>query len=476
MDNSGKPIFTDKPKIRHLDEKVLFECHLTSDPAPQISWEFNKTSLKDSSKVKTRIQSNGSSHVLFLEIANVTASDSGAYICTARNSHGESTCTINLQIESETRPPSTGIFPRLVTQPKITQTSSSLSVHLEVEARPMPNVVWFRESQELISSQKIFTRFEQKSSSDFYELNLEIKDAQTSDAGLYKCVIENELGQFTINTNLIVQANKISSDGKNLQAPSLIEKPTIKKDDVKKTLKIECLFKAKPDVSMSWFKGKQALKADAKHKFSCVKDKGDIFVATLEISNFSESDAGTYKCQAKNEAGQSNVLVHLDVDTKEKSAKPKLNQPKITRENGGKLISVEIECESGDKPDVQWSGPQGKNLSNDGRFFHEVVSLARKNVFKIILEIDDASASDAGTYTCHVRNKCGETSIKVEIKIEVTTQKSDQKAPSFIEKPKDQVAFDGDKITATCKVQGTPQPEVKWLRNKKPIEKSKVSA
>lgn len=431
--------------------------------------------LNESSKIKTRIQSSGSNHVVFLELTNVTARDSGTYVCTARNSHGESTCTINLQIESETKPPSTGIFPRLAAPPKITQTASSLSINLEIEARPMPNVIWYKETQELISSQKIVTKFEQKSRTDSYELNLEIKDAQINDAGLYKCVLENELGQFTINTNLTVQANKLSSDGKNTQAPSLVEKPTIKKDESKKSLRIECRFKARPDVGVIWLKGKETLKADAKYKFSCVKDKGDIFVATLDISNLSESDAGNYKCQAKNEAGQSNVLIHLDVDTKEKTSKPKLNPPKITRENGSKLICVEIECESGDKPEVQWTGPLGKLLPNEGRFFHEVVSLVRKNVFKIILEIDDATTSDAGLYTCHVQNKSGETSITVEIKIEEVTQKSNQKAPSFVEKPKDQVVFDGDKVTVTCKVQGTPQPEIKWLRNKKPIEKSKVS-
>jgi hypothetical protein len=50
---------------------------------------------------------------------------------------------------------------------------------------------------------------------------------------------------------------------------------------------------------------------------------------------------------------------------------------------------------------------------------------------------------------------------------------SSSSGASFKEKPKDQVGVDGDRITVTCKVTGTPKPEVTWFKSKKTITKSK---
>jgi hypothetical protein len=36
------------------------------------------------------------------------------------------------------------------------------------------------------------------------------------------------------------------------------------------------------------------------------------------------------------------------------------------------------------------------------------------------------------------------------------------------------VAFDGDRVTVTCKVIGEPRPEVTWFRNNNALQKSKV--
>ncbi len=36
------------------------------------------------------------------------------------------------------------------------------------------------------------------------------------------------------------------------------------------------------------------------------------------------------------------------------------------------------------------------------------------------------------------------------------------------------IAFDGDRVSVTCKVAGEPKPEVTWFRNKEALRKTKV--
>lgn len=44
------PTFAKKPSIRQEDDgkRLLFECRLTADPAPDIVWFHNGTKIKDS--------------------------------------------------------------------------------------------------------------------------------------------------------------------------------------------------------------------------------------------------------------------------------------------------------------------------------------------------------------------------------------------------------------------------------------------
>jgi hypothetical protein len=46
-----------------------------------------------------RILSEGNTHLIFLEILQITAKDSGAYKCTAKNGKGDGSANIQLNIE-----------------------------------------------------------------------------------------------------------------------------------------------------------------------------------------------------------------------------------------------------------------------------------------------------------------------------------------------------------------------------------------
>lgn len=169
-----------------------------------------------------------------------------------------------------------------------------------------------------------------------------------------------------------------------------------------------------------------------------------------------------------------------------------MGKPRVIKENNSARIVIEIDCQSKTQPDVTFSH-NGADLQNKGRHLIDVYD-AKGGVFILVLEIDDVVPEDAGSYKCVARNAKGESQTTFDVKLdgpaekkepaapaaaakpaEAAKPKSDEVAPTFKEKPKDQVGIDGDKITVSCKIAGTPKPEITWYKNKQVIKKSKAS-
>jgi hypothetical protein len=177
LGSSGKPVFLQKPFIRQLEDKIFFECKISSDQVPSFTWYLDGTLLKSPDKYKTRILSEGKTHTVILEISNLTSKDSGDYKLVAKNSNGEAESFIKLNIESKraSKLPD-GIAPHFVSKPITTQSKDNLLIQLELEANPTPSASWFLDTKELsdLSDSRYTTKIEKKST-DMYLLSLELK-------------------------------------------------------------------------------------------------------------------------------------------------------------------------------------------------------------------------------------------------------------------------------------------------------------
>ncbi len=138
------------------------------------------------------------------------------------------------------------------------------------------------------------------------------------------------------NLFLQFQANKPNLAKLDLIAPTLFDKPVIVRDEIKKCLRFEVRVQAKPDAQVAWLKENVALKAGSKYKIDVKKEPDNVFLAILEIyvmsgaaiscdrpfdsveplffKDFAKTDGGIYKMQAKNDAGQLNLLVELNIE------------------------------------------------------------------------------------------------------------------------------------------------------------------
>jgi hypothetical protein len=412
------PLFIQKPFIRQLEDKVLFECKLTADPVPTFDWYLGSSQLKNASKYKQRIISEGMTHTFILEINNLVAKDSGDYKLIAKNQHGQADANIKLNIETKVGKLPEGVAPHFLSKPKVTQTNDNLLIELELEANPTPSASWYLDTKDLNESADArFVTAIKKSGANSYVLSLNITKPKNSDAGLYKCIVLNELGECIANIFLQFQGDKAGVGKGDQIPPTILEKPKIIKDESKRTVRIEVRMRAKPDATITWFKEKQTLKSDNKKwKIDMKKESNNEFTLILEILDFSPNDGGLYKVQAKNESGQSNANIHLNVDVQQ-AAPIFIGIPKLVSDNGGKRIIIECRCESAEgAPQIIWL-KDGTQLKNEGRHLIDVETVDKTH-FLIILEIDQVVDSDAGAYKCVAKNGAGEGATTITVKTE----------------------------------------------------------
>lgn len=124
------------------------------------------------------------------------------------------------------------------------------------------------------------------------------------------------------------------------------------------------------------------------------------------------------------------------------SQKPEfIGRPRIIKENNDKTIVLELDCEGDKLADCQWF-KDGAPIKNAGRYLIEFTETSPK-LFCLVLEIDNIIPSDAGSYTCVAKNDAGDSERNVVLRPEdvvlPVTVISNETAPSFKEKPKDQV-------------------------------------
>lgn len=91
-------------------------------------------------------------------------------------------------------------------------------------------------------------------------------------------------------------------------------------------------------------------------------------------------------------------------------------KPRVLKENGGKRIVIEIDCDAASKPDIVWM-KGSTTLKNEGRFLIDVDD-SQKPRYIFILEIDAIVSEDAGIYKCVAKTAKGEASTTAEIKLD----------------------------------------------------------
>ncbi|CAF3917151.1 unnamed protein product, partial [Rotaria magnacalcarata] len=477
----GRPAFTQAPTVRMFEESILLEGVCTADPVPSFTWTLDGKAINVGTKYRQGILSEGTTHRIFLEIAQLTKKDSGTYKLTAKNVKGDSSATIQLNIEGINYKMPDGLAPSFINKPSIKQDAKTVTVQFDISADPTPSLYWSKDGKELLNVDKIISRID-RAGANKYTVSLDIKNLAASDAGVYKCTLSNELGTAVANIAMKVAADKASLDHVDRVAPAF-EKPKITQDAKQKSIKIECRCKGKPEPKIIWKKEKTELKdTPNKYKITKTKDANDTYIFILEILNATSTDSGIYKILAKNDGGDSQALVNLTVDgDNEQPKNEEEKKPKAKAADGNKMSAPvftdkpkDVVATDGDKVLIQ--------LKVSGTPTPEITWFFNKKEIKPSAVTNESVYEDEGPRRTQATDKPKRVS---QAKLDVISENLSSKAkprerkirdpleihteplaPIFIEKPQNTSAKEGSSTFVEVVIDGNPFPKVTWYKEK----------
>ncbi|KAJ2945341.1 hypothetical protein O0L34_g9432 [Tuta absoluta] len=280
--SSSAPAFTSV----NYGDNLSINCGVTSKFPLKIIW-MNETGALIAESENYSVKSNGE----VLQIRKATLHSSGRYICKAFIADDEQT--------QESRETSVQVFadlPKVEIQPDIVTVFRNLNAVIKCHVTkgfPKPNITWMVMKEKM----KNFTVLKEVGP------ELTVPSAQYHDAGSYKCIATNDIGNDEKTVQLVVKGpSKILSDANKLYMALV--------GDV--SLRIPCATEGFPKPIITWTKGDKTLPAD---KFYVDIDN------TLVIKNPQVEDSGgDYICKAVNSNGtdekyfETKVLKYIDYD------------------------------------------------------------------------------------------------------------------------------------------------------------------
>ncbi|CAM1309088.1 unc-22 (predicted), partial [Pycnogonum litorale] len=322
--------------------------------------------------------------------------------------------------------------------------------------KPAPTVTWYRGTTVVKETKRISIR-QSSDTDEEHTILLEIEEPSVDDGGIYKCHLKNEHGETNANLNLNIEGEK-KVDG---EAPSFVEKPKIIPEDDGKRIIMECKVKAKPKPTITWYHGSTVVKETNRIKINVVEAK-DVYLIKLELKDPSQADAGIYKCNVKNEVGESNANLTLNVEL----APPIIKErPKVVRIERHRRIVLECIVQSKNKPECLWYHEDNK--VREDRRKNVIVKEVDKGEYQVSLEIERPDNKDLGSYKLVAKNDKGE-SVSQVCEVDLPEDKKDEKEKG--EKPKMEKGLTSQRVKINetaefiCKVTSSTKTTVIWYK------------
>ncbi|CAO4374097.1 unnamed protein product [Caenorhabditis nigoni] len=202
--------------------------------------------------------------------------------------------------------------PRFTQKPSIQQTpTGDLLMECHLEADPQPTIAWQHSGNLLEPSGRVVQTLTPLGGS-MYKATLVIKEPNAGDGGAYKCTAKNQLGESNANINLNFAG--AGGDEAKSRGPSFVGKPRIIPKDGGALIVMECKVKSATTPVAKWMKDGVPLSMGGLYH-AIFSDLGDqTYLCQLEIRGPSSSDAGQYRCNIRNDQGETNANLALNFE------------------------------------------------------------------------------------------------------------------------------------------------------------------
>ncbi|XP_060737332.1 hemicentin-1 isoform X1 [Tachysurus vachellii] len=382
-------------------DEVILPCEVEGSPTPTVSWSRNGQFIPPITAWLTVLPSGS------LKFRNIQLADSDIYSCTAENPAGVNTLTYRLKVQDSTR---------IVGQQEEemnTIEGHMVSLECDVQTHSTPEIIWTKDGQllqfgsgvQILSGGKM----------------LQISRVQQKDAGQYVCTATNSGGQEQKSIMLNVYSPPfllpLPHSGSEVMTPQIGSSVTL-----------SCEAQGVPEPEVTWYRKGRILTSGRTLQVSGQK---------LTINSMQESDGGVYTCKVSNPAGQQERMFSLKVYAPIVIHGPVSESVTHTL---GSHVTLVCDASGIPAPNVRWI--------KDGLAFGS----------GSMLSLGPLELSHSGVYTCIAHNSEGETHKNYTLSIQVP--------PTILNTgPSDVSVLEGEELTLTCAAEGTPTPQLTWMRD-----------
>ncbi|KAK6110371.1 Fibronectin type III domain family protein [Brugia pahangi] len=203
--------------------------------------------------------------------------------------------------------------PRFTQKPSIQQTpQGDLLMECYLEADPPPDIVWNHAGTPIIAGPRVELTLSNLQT-NLYKAILIIKEPNVGDGGAYKCTASNQFGESNANINLNFAGAGDEQKGA-AKGPTFLSKPRIIPKDGGALIVMECRVKSTSKPYGIWYKNGVPIHENTLYSIS-FSDLGESsYLLQLELHNPAAEDAGQYKCNIKNDLGETNANLTLNFE------------------------------------------------------------------------------------------------------------------------------------------------------------------
>jgi hypothetical protein len=299
------------------------------------------------------------------------------------------------------------------------------------------------------------------------------------DAVSYTHYVQKKLNEKIDKLPII---EKPGPDDKSL-APRFVEKLQPITSQEGHTVQFECKIEGFPRPQITWFRQTQIILAS--EDFQMYYDDDD--VATLIIRDVFPEDAGTFTCVAKNAAGFASSTTELTVEYSEHGSEmtsrrsmsressladilegvPPIfsRKPKVKCVDEGSNVLIDCRLVAVPKPTIKWYF-EGKELDTSQNI--KLVTKSDHHMYCTVMQITNVTKKQEGKYRCIATNKQGETILPIKLKVRT----GEKEKPEILEPLNNTVVREGETVTFTTQIIGTPTPKVQWFKNGEEIKEN----
>ncbi|CAM9797951.1 unnamed protein product, partial [Bubo scandiacus] len=372
-----------------------------------------------------------------LRIPQVTAADSGEYVCRVTSSGVTQETSLVVTIDDGANPSHpTGVTPPIRIESSASSVTEGQTLDLDcvVASQGQATITWYKRGGSLPAKHQVSGS------------RLRLSQLSVADSGEYVC--RADTGSVSREATIAVTVSSRDSSSYRLQSPIISIDPhsmaVAPGEDA--TFKCRVHDGARP-INVTWRMGPgQHLQDNVK-----ISTNGSV----ISITGAHVGNQGAYHCVASNRFGVASSVVNLLVQG---APTVSVMPPGPVTVKEGKSLSLECLGRGEPRPLVRWS-----RLGSRQKVEHQTLLHMDSQA---ILQLSPAKSEHTGTYVCTAHSALGSAQARVDVNVE--TAQRHPGAPEVTAPPAVTVVA-GDTATLHCMARGEPAPRIEWSKLRAPL-------